>query len=189
MNERDQGDSRHFVPLVDNEVHLIELSLGDRARWDQQAHTCWGEIVTKSIIHGFIYGRIKLLQEVQVTRIRDGQAASQVAQCGTGAQPRLSGQGVAVIVPFSTHRSHWLQTQDLTIRAQIGRQLQGGERGGVVHLDFETGQRVQQGRSGHGDLVRAVVGPLLQREEWPSERPRCGRQIWGSWGMQRVGVI
>lgn len=87
---------------------------------------------------------------------------------------------MAVIVPFSTHRSHRLQTQDLAIRAQVCRQLQGGERGGVVHLDFETGQRVQQGRGGHGDLVRAVVGPLLQGEEWPSERPRCGRQIRGS---------
>lgn len=40
LNERDEGNSRHFVPLVDYEVHLIELSLGDRARWDQQAHTC-----------------------------------------------------------------------------------------------------------------------------------------------------
>ena len=31
--------SRCFVPLVDDEVHLIELPLGDGARWDQQTHT------------------------------------------------------------------------------------------------------------------------------------------------------
>lgn len=49
-NEKDEGNSRHFVPLVDNEVHLIELSLGDRARWDQKTDTWCGEIVTKSML-------------------------------------------------------------------------------------------------------------------------------------------
>lgn len=114
------------------------------------------------------------------TCIRDGETASQVAQCGAGAQPRLPGQGVAVVVPFSTHRSHRLQAQDLAIRAHVSGQLQRGQRGGVVHLDFETGQRVQQGRGGHGDLVRAVVDPLVQGEERPAERPRRGRQVWRS---------
>lgn len=40
MKERneDEGHSRRFVPLVDNEVHLVELPLGDCARGDQQTH-------------------------------------------------------------------------------------------------------------------------------------------------------
>lgn len=37
--KKDEGHLRRFVPLVDNEVHLIELPLGDCARGNQQTHT------------------------------------------------------------------------------------------------------------------------------------------------------
>lgn len=124
-----------------------------------------------------------------VTCIGDGEPSSQVPQCGTGAQPRLSGQGVTVVITLSPHSSHWLQAEDLAVGAHVRGELQGGEGGGVIHLDFEAGQRVQQRRGGHGDFVWAVVDPLLQGEERPAESPRCGCQIWRSWGMQRVGVI
>lgn len=39
MGRSDGVYSRGFVPLVDNEVHLIELPLGYRAGGNQQADT------------------------------------------------------------------------------------------------------------------------------------------------------
>lgn len=115
-----------------------------------------------------------------ITCIGDGKASTQITQGGAGAQPRLSGQGVAVVVSLSTHRTHRLQAEDLTICAHVRRELQRGESGGIIHLDFETGQRVQQRRGGHGDFMGTVVDPLLQGEERPTESPRCGCQIRGS---------
>lgn len=117
------------------------------------------------------------LHVIYVTCIGDCKASSQVAQGGAGAQPWLSGQGVAVVVSLSSHSAHRLQAEDLPVRAHVRGQLQGGKSGGVIHLDFETGQRVEQRRGGHGDFVGAVVDPVLQGEERPAERPRCGRQI------------
>lgn len=40
LNREIKLNSRGFIPLVDNEVHLIELSLWDGARGDEQTHTC-----------------------------------------------------------------------------------------------------------------------------------------------------
>lgn len=114
---------------------------------------------------------------IYVTCIGDCEASSQITQGGAGAQSRLSGQGVAVVVSLSSHGTHRLQAEDLPVGAHVRGELQGGESGGVVHLDFETGQRVEQGRGGHGDFVGAVVDPVLQGEERPAERPRCGCQI------------
>ena len=78
MNET-KGYSRHFVPLVDNEVHFIELSLGDRTRWNQQTHTWCGEIAAQSMLTWLIFREVKPLQDTHVTCIRDGEASSQVA--------------------------------------------------------------------------------------------------------------
>lgn len=127
---------------------------------------------------------------VVITCVRDGEATSQVTQGGAGAQPRLSGQRVTVVLSLSTHSAHRLQAEDLPVTwAHVSGELQGGKSGGVIHLDFQTGQGVQQRRGGHGDFVGAVVDPVLQREEWPTESPCCGCQIWRSWGMQMVRVI
>lgn len=135
-------------------------------------------------------GFICVWDRMYVTCIGDGKASSQITQGGAGAQPRLSGQGVAVVLSLSTHSTHRLQAEDLPVTwVHVGGELQGGESGGVIHLDFETGQGVQQRRGGHGDFVGAVVDPLLQGEERPAEGPRCGCQIRRSWGMQRVRVI
>lgn len=41
-----------------------------------------------------------------ITCVGDGEASSQVAHGGAGAQPRLSGQGVTVVLSLSTHSTH-----------------------------------------------------------------------------------
>jgi len=46
------------------------------------------------------------LQEMYSTCVGDGKASSQITQGGAGAQPRLSGEGVAVIISFSPHSTH-----------------------------------------------------------------------------------
>ena len=116
--------------------------------------------------------------EFLITCVWDGEASSQISQGGAGAQPRLSGQGVAVVISLSTHSTHRLQAEDLPVdHAHVSGELQRGKSGGVVHLDFETGQGVQQGRGGHWDFMGAVVDPLLQGEERATEGPRCSCQI------------
>lgn len=127
---------------------------------------------------------------VLITCVWDGEAPSQISQGGTGAQPRLSGQGVAVVLSLSTHSAHRLQAEDLPVNhAHVSRELQRGKSGGVIHLDFETGQGVQQGRGCHGDFVGAVIDPLLQGEERATEGHCCSCQIRRSWGMKRMRVI
>lgn len=64
--------------------------------------------------HWFTLGHILVLsikrelcfERFHFTCVRNGEASSQISQGGAGAQPRLSGQGVAVVVslsPYSTH--------------------------------------------------------------------------------------
>lgn len=78
-----------------------------------------------------------------------------------------------MVVALSTYSTHRLEAEDLTVTCNhVCRELQGGKGGGVIHLDFETGQRVQQGRGGHGDFMGAVIDSLLQGKEGPAEHPR-----------------
>ena len=56
------------------------------------------------------------LHAVRLTGVWDGKASPQISQGGAGAQPRLSGQSVAVmILPLSTHGAHRLQAEDLSV--------------------------------------------------------------------------
>lgn len=110
-----------------------------------------------------------------------------MSQRGAGAQPRLSGQRVTVKLSLSAHGAHRLQAQDLAIaNTHISRELQRGQSGRVVHLDFEAGERVQQGGGGHGDFVRAVIDALRQGEERSTESTGCRCQIRRSRGVERI---
>lgn len=77
------------------------------------SHLGWGKLSQSRCERRFQFPvSLSAAGHTHATCVRDGEASSQVAQRGAGAEPGLSGQGVAVVVPLSSHR---LETQDLAV--------------------------------------------------------------------------